>query len=109
MYKLLVEELKQHEAHVAYIANKDNDGIPHYYISKEFPMLGGFDAVITRKLRELEAGLGLNREHPVAYCKLKLLADSSIYMGIYFSDVGERFVILDPSDFPKLQKDEDQE
>jgi len=109
MYKLLVEELKQHEGHVAYIANKDNDGILHYYISKEFPMLGGFDSVITSKIHFLETKLSLSCGNPVAYVKLRLLFDGSIYMGVYFVDIGEQFVILDTTDFPKLQKGEGQE
>jgi len=108
LYNSLVEELKQHEAHTVYVANKEDDGILHYYLSSEFPMLTGFDVVITRKLREIESGIGLTCGHPVAYCKLKLLFDESVYMGVYFADVGERFVILDCSDFPKLPK-EDQE
>jgi len=109
MHKLLVEELKQHEAHVAYIANKEDNGISHYYISHDFPLLSGFDSAITKRIWDLEAKLGLKSGHPIAYCKLKLLADSSIYMGVYFADIGERFVILEPSDFPKLPKDEDKE
>jgi len=99
-----------HDAQVAYIANNDVDGIIHYYISKEFPMLGGFDAAITRRLRDLEAHTGLPGGSPVAYVKLKLRDDRlAIYMGVYFADVGERSIVLDPSDFPKLPKDEDEE
>ena len=110
MYDLLVKELERHYDKTAYIANKTVDGISHYYISKEFPMLSGFDSTITRRLRDLEAHLGLTCGHPVAYCKLQLQYDGgNIYMSVYFADVGESYVILAPSDFPKLPKDEDKE
>ena len=110
MYDLLIKELEMHDARTAYIANKDNDGISHYYISPEFPMLSGFDAAITQRIRDLEDSLGLECGHPIAYCKLLLRYDGAvIYMGVYFADIGERSVILDPSDLPKLPKDEDQE
>jgi len=73
-------------------------------------MRSDFDAAITRRLRDLEANLGRPCGSPVAYCKLALRHDGAvIYMGVYFSDVGERSVILDPSDFPKLQEYEDEE
>jgi len=110
MFNLLVKELESHYEETAYLANNTDDGIPHYYISKEFPMLGGFDAAITRRLRDLEAHTGLTSGSPVAYVKLKLRDDKcAIYMGVYFSDVGERPIVLGPSDFPKLPKDEGQE
>ena len=68
-------------------------------------MLSGFDAAITRRIRGLEANLGLGCGHPVAYCRLSLRHDGAvIYMSVYFADLGERYVILDPSDFPKLPK-----
>ena len=108
MYKLLVEELKQHEGHTAYIANKENDGILHYYISSEFPMLSGFDAALTRRIKDLTASIGLDCGHPVAYCKLVLRDDDLIYMDVYFSDIGERSTVLGRFDFPKLPKDEDE-
>jgi len=107
MYDLLVEELKMHDGRTAYIANKEEDGNMHYYVSSEFPRTSGFDAAITRRLRALEASLGLPCGSPVAYCKLTLRYDGGvIYMGVYFSDIGERSVILDPSDFPELQKED---
>jgi len=109
MFNLLVEELKQHKGHVAYIANKEYDGISHYYISNGFPMLGGFDAAITRRLKDLTASIGLDCGHPVAYCKLVLRDDELIYMDAYFADIGERSIALGRFDFPKLTKDEDQE
>ncbi len=110
MYDLLVKELEMHDARTVYIANKEDDGILHYYLSKEFPMMSGFDSAITRRLRALEASLGLACGHPIAYCKLSLRHDSAVvYMGVYFSDLGHRSAILDPSDFPKLPKDEEQE
>jgi len=105
MYDLLTKELEMHDARTAYIANKENDGISHYYISSEFPQMSGFDAAITKRILDLEAHLGLNPGHPVAYCKLSLRNEGSvIYMGVYFADIGERSVILDPSDLPKLPK-----
>ena len=110
MYDLLAKELEKHDARTVYISNKEDDGIFHYYISPEFPMLSGFDAAITRRIRALEASLGLTCGHPIAYCKLSLRHDGAvIYMGVYFADLGHRSAILDPSDFPKLQKDEEQE
>jgi len=110
MYDLLAKELEKHDARTVYVANKDDDGILHYYISSEFPMLSGFDDAITRRIRDFEANLGLECGHPIAYCKLSLRHDGNvIYMGIYFADLGERSVILDPSDFPVLPKYEDQE
>jgi len=110
MYDLLAKELERHYEETAYIANKTVDGISHYYISKEFPMLSGFDSAITRRLRDLEAHTGLTCGSSVAYVKLKLRDDRrAIYMGVYFADVGERSIVIDPSDFPKLPKDEDKE
>jgi len=110
MYDLLVKELEKHDARTVYLSNKEDDGILHYYISQEFPMLSGFDAAITRRIRDLEANLGLGCGHPIAYCKLSLRHDSAVvYMGVYFSDLGHRSAILDHSDFPKLPKDEEQE
>ncbi len=107
MYDLLVEELEMHDARTVYIANKEDGGVLHYYISEEFPMRSDFDAAITRRLRDLEASLGRPCGSPVAYCKLSLRQDKgAIYMGVYFSDIGERSVILDPSDFPELQKED---
>jgi len=107
MYDLLVKELEMHDARTVYIANKEVDGVLHYYISHEFPVMSGFDAAITRRIRTLEANLGLPCGSPVAYCKLALRHDGAvIYMGVYFSDIGERSVILDPSDFPELQKED---
>jgi len=105
MYDLLAKELERHDARTVYISNNVADGISHYYISSEFPMLSGFDAAITRRIRDLEASLGLECGHPIAYCKLSLRHDGNvIYMGVYFADLGQRSVILDPSDFPMLLK-----
>jgi len=105
MYDLLVKELEMHDARTAYIANKDNDGISHYYISSEFPQLSGFDAAITKAIFNLEARLGLTPDHPIAYCKLSLRHDGAVIcMGVYFADIGLRSVILYPSDLPKLPK-----
>ena len=110
MYALLANELEMHDGRTVFIANKDDDyGTLHYYLSSEFPMMTDFDFVITRKLRELEAQLGLTCGSPIAYCKLVLRSSGVITMGIYFSDIGERSTILDPSDFPKLTKDEDED
>jgi len=105
MYDLLAKELEKHESRTIYVSNKEDDGISHYYISPEFPMVSGFDCALTRRIRDLEANLGLKYGHPVAYCKLSLRHDGGvIYMGVYFADLGERSVILEPSDFPKLPK-----
>ena len=104
MYDLLVKELEMHDARTAYLANKYDDGIIHYYISSEFPVMSGFDAAITRRVRDLEASVGLERGHPVAYCKLVLRDDDLIYMDVYFSDIGERSTVLGRFDFPKLPK-----
>jgi len=107
MYNLLAKELEKNDARIVYIANKEDGGVLHYYISEEFPMRSDFDAAITRRLRALEASLGRECGSPVAYCKLELRHDGAvIYMGVYFSDVGERSVILEPSDFPELQKED---
>ncbi len=110
MYDLLAKELEKHESRTVYLSNKEVDGILHYYISPEFPMLSGFDCALTRRIRALEASLGLKCGHPFAFCRLSLRHDGNvIYMGVYFADLGVRSAILDPSDFPKLPKDEDQE
>ena len=110
MYDLLANELEKHDGRTVYVANKEDCGILHYYISNEFPRLTGFDLAITRRIRNLEADLGLECGHPIAYCKLTLRHDGAVInMGIYFADLGERSVILDPSDFPMLPKNEDQE
>jgi len=110
MYDLLTKELEMHGARTVFVANKIEGGITHYYISKEFPMMGGFDEVITRKIHELRERLGQASDHPVAYCKLTSRDDrGAIYMGVYFADVGERRLIIYPEDFPALPKDEDKE
>lgn len=110
MYDLLTKELEKHGARTVFIANKIEGGIAHYYISKEFPMMGGFDEVITRKINELGEQLGQSSDYPVAYCKLTSQDDrGAIYMGVYFADVGERRLIIYPEDFPKLPKSEDSE
>ena len=109
MYNLLAKELEKHDARTVYLANKEDDGILHYYISSEFPMLSGFDSSITRRIRALEASLGLKCGHPIAFCRLSLRHDGNvIYMGVYFADLGVRSSILDPSDFPQLPKEEEE-
>jgi len=109
MYDLLAKELEMHDARTVYLSNKEDDGILHYYISKEFPMLTDFDLAITRRIRDLEASLGLECGHPIAYCKLSLRHDGNvIYIGVYFADLGQRSAILDPSDFPLLLKEDEE-